>query len=187
MAWIMDTVSMTRGADHARRRHRNARARRIRGGIAPPPWPCSSRYGKFQGAQAVLAGARWRFRLGNAGGCMASLLHEEGARVVAASDSGGGVHHVKGLDTAALQRHKDGGQSLKTFSRNADHEQAAARAAGRHPGAGRTREPDHRDQRSAHQGQGDRGGATDPPRARGRHSVSSRAHGDPGHLANAAA
>jgi glutamate dehydrogenase len=43
---------------------------------------------------------------GNVGGSIASILHEKGKKVVAVSDSKGGVHSEKGLDIPALLRHK---------------------------------------------------------------------------------
>ncbi|HYM80136.1 MAG TPA: Glu/Leu/Phe/Val dehydrogenase [Candidatus Limnocylindria bacterium] len=118
MAWIMDTVSMTRGATTlgvvtgkpiglggSRGRDR-ATARGVQFVLREV---CKQRKLALAGAKVAIQG------FGNAGGFMASLLHEEGAKVVAASDSGGGVHHHQGLDPAALHRHKQGGQSLKTF------------------------------------------------------------------------
>ena len=46
---------------------------------------------------------------------MAELLQGEGAVLVAASDSKGGVHQPKGLSPALLTQHKESGASLKTF------------------------------------------------------------------------
>ena len=43
---------------------------------------------------------------GNAGGILARLLHQDGARVVAVSDSKGGVYQSRGLDPAQLDEHK---------------------------------------------------------------------------------
>jgi glutamate dehydrogenase (NAD(P)+) len=43
---------------------------------------------------------------GNVGSVGATLLHEAGARIVAASDSSGGTLNPRGLDPAALVRHK---------------------------------------------------------------------------------
>ena len=43
---------------------------------------------------------------GNAGGIAASLFHEAGARIVAASDSHGGVRCPDGIDPAVLHAHK---------------------------------------------------------------------------------
>lgn len=47
---------------------------------------------------------------GNAGAIIARLLHDDGWKIVAASDSGGGVHCEKGLDPADLEaaKHKHG-------------------------------------------------------------------------------
>ncbi len=43
---------------------------------------------------------------GNAGAFAASLMHEIGARVIAVSDSRGGVVNTDGLDPSAIERHK---------------------------------------------------------------------------------
>jgi len=43
---------------------------------------------------------------GNAGGILARLLHADGARVVAVSDSKGGVYQSRGLDPAQVDEHK---------------------------------------------------------------------------------
>jgi glutamate dehydrogenase/leucine dehydrogenase len=43
---------------------------------------------------------------GNAGGIAATLFHEAGAKVIAVSDSRGGVHCAKGIDPAAVHAHK---------------------------------------------------------------------------------
>ena len=70
----------------------------------------------MQGRKIELAGAKVAIQgYGNAGSLLATLLHEEGARIVAASDSRGGVHDPKGLDPKALHAHKKRGKSLKTF------------------------------------------------------------------------
>jgi glutamate dehydrogenase (NAD(P)+) len=52
---------------------------------------------------------------GNAGSHVAQLLHEEGALIVAATDSKGGIYDPKGLDPKALEAHKAKGASLVTF------------------------------------------------------------------------
>ena len=44
---------------------------------------------------------------GNVGSVAAALLSDLGAKVVAVTDHGGGVHDPRGLDIAALQRHVD--------------------------------------------------------------------------------
>lgn len=43
---------------------------------------------------------------GNAGSIAAQLFHEAGARIIAVSDSGGGIHLEKGCDVPALIAHK---------------------------------------------------------------------------------
>jgi glutamate dehydrogenase (NAD(P)+) len=43
---------------------------------------------------------------GNAGSIAAQLFHDEGARIVAVSDSRGGIHHKDGLDLGAVLAHK---------------------------------------------------------------------------------
>ena len=53
---------------------------------------------------------------GNVGSNAATLFHEAGAKIVAASDSGGGVHNEKGLDPSALLGHKRTAGSLASFS-----------------------------------------------------------------------
>lgn len=44
---------------------------------------------------------------GNAGQAVAALLHADGYRVVAISDSRGGIHHADGFDVPSLIRHKN--------------------------------------------------------------------------------
>jgi glutamate dehydrogenase/leucine dehydrogenase len=70
---------------------------------------CRDREIKLKGATIAIQG------FGNAGGELATLLRDDGAVIVAASDSGGGVHAPKGLNPDALHKHKKGGKSLKTF------------------------------------------------------------------------
>jgi glutamate dehydrogenase (NAD(P)+) len=52
------------------------------------------------GARVVVQG------FGNAGAIAAQLLHEAGARIIAASDSRGGIFRDRGLDPDAVVRHK---------------------------------------------------------------------------------
>jgi glutamate dehydrogenase (NAD(P)+) len=49
---------------------------------------------------------------GNAGGIAARLFQEAGARIVAVSDSRGGIHQEDGLDVAAVVAHKDQGGTV---------------------------------------------------------------------------
>ncbi len=118
MAWIMDTYSMTKGAT-------------VLGVVTGKPVGLGGSLGReratARGVQFVLrevckerkmklAGARVAIQgFGNAGGNLATLLVEDGAKIVAASDSGGGVHDPKGLDPKKLHAHKKTGASLHTF------------------------------------------------------------------------
>jgi glutamate dehydrogenase (NAD(P)+) len=55
----------------------------------------------LKGARVAVQG------FGNAGAIAARLFHDAGARVVAVSDSHGGVGHENGLDLSAVQAHKE--------------------------------------------------------------------------------
>ncbi len=109
MAWVMDTYSMTVGYSAL-------------GVVTGKPVELGGSLGR---AEATARGALFCIReacqairkplrgatvavqgFGNAGGTLARLLHEEGARVVAASDSRGGVYMSRGLDLAAIVAHK---------------------------------------------------------------------------------
>src|SRR5262249_28558 len=52
---------------------------------------------------------------GNAGSPRAQLLHEEGALIVAVSDSKGGIYEPRGLDPVAIDAHKESGASIPSF------------------------------------------------------------------------
>ena len=118
MAWIMDTYSMTKGSTTlgvvtgkplslggSRGRDR-ATARGVQFVLREA---CKARKMKLDGAKVAIQG------YGNAGGHLATLLRDDGAKIVAATDSKGGVHNPKGLDPVALKMHKDRGESLATF------------------------------------------------------------------------
>jgi glutamate dehydrogenase (NAD(P)+) len=121
MAWIMDTYSMTKGtttlgvvtgkpvALGGSKGRDMATARGVQFVLREA---CRDRKLALDGARVAIQG------YGNAGSFLAQLLHAEGAKIVAASDSKGGVHHPKGLDPAALIEHKesgDGRTSLQSF------------------------------------------------------------------------
>lgn len=118
MAWIMDTYSMTKGTTSlgvvtgkplalgGSKGRDKATARGVQVVLREA---CKARKLSIKGAEVAIQG------FGNAGGHLATLLHEEGARIVAVSDSKGGVHDPKGLDPVKLLAHKAGGKSLKTF------------------------------------------------------------------------
>jgi len=118
MAWIMDTYSMTKGATTlgvvtgkplalgGSKGRERATARGVQFVLREA---CRARKISIKGARVAIQG------YGNAGSHLAALLHEEGARIVAASDSGGGVYDPKDLTPAQLLAHKRAGRSLKTF------------------------------------------------------------------------
>ena len=64
----------------------------------------------IKGARVAVQG------FGNCGLIAASLLAEAGARIVAASDTSGGIWNSRGLDLAALIAHKHRGGSLAAFA-----------------------------------------------------------------------
>jgi glutamate dehydrogenase/leucine dehydrogenase len=118
MAWIMDTYSMTKGTTSlgvvtgkplalgGSRGRDKATARGVQFTLREA---CKARKMTLKGASVAIQG------YGNAGSHLATLLDEEGAKIVAVSDSRGGVHNVKGLDPAELTAHKKKRESLKTF------------------------------------------------------------------------
>jgi len=105
MAWMMDTYSMTRGATtlgvvtgkplsvggSAGRNEATAE------GCFVAIEEAAKRQGlALKGATAAVQG------FGNAGSFVAKFLAEAGAKVVAVSDSAGGIHNAKGLDLEAI-------------------------------------------------------------------------------------
>lgn len=114
MAWIMDTISMHRG-------HTTA------GVVTGKPVSVGGTLGRVEAtgrglhyivqelardSSLPLAGCKIAVQgFGNVGAVAAALLARDGAKIVATSDSSGGVYHGGGLDIAALQRLKrDGGR-----------------------------------------------------------------------------
>jgi glutamate dehydrogenase (NAD(P)+) len=120
MAWIMDTYSMTKGATTlgvvtgkplslgGSKGRDKATARGVQFVLREA---CKARKMSLKGATVAIQG------YGNAGSHLATLLHAEGSKVVAVTDSQGGIHLAKGLDPKELAAHKAKGQSLKTFPR----------------------------------------------------------------------
>ncbi|HEV2359744.1 MAG TPA: Glu/Leu/Phe/Val dehydrogenase [bacterium] len=110
MAWIMDTYSMHRGYS-------------VPAVVTGKPLSIGGSQGRVEatgrgvtivaretarhlgvplpGARVVVQG------FGNVGSIAAALLAEQGCKIVAASDSGGGVYSPKGLDPNDLLRHKE--------------------------------------------------------------------------------
>jgi glutamate dehydrogenase (NAD(P)+) len=109
MAWIMDTISMMRGYP-------------IPGLITGKPIAVEGSLGRneatarglqytlreavketgmtLKGARVVVQG------YGNAGSIAASLLHDDGAKIIAVSDSKGGIYNPRGIDPIGALRYK---------------------------------------------------------------------------------
>ena len=110
MAWIMDTYSMTKGYS-------------CLGVVTGKPIALGGSLGRneatargcffvsqeaakvkgfpLKGATAAIQG------FGNAGAILARLYHEAGVKVIAVSDSKGGIHNPKGLNIPAILKHKE--------------------------------------------------------------------------------
>src|SRR5260370_38904186 len=109
MAWIMDTYSMHEGYS-------------IPAVVTGKPLSLGGGEGRNdatatgvlfvtrQGARRIgmpLRGARVSIQgYGNAGAIAARLFHNEGCKIVAVSDTHGGIYNESGLDPAAVLRHK---------------------------------------------------------------------------------
>ena len=118
MAWIMDTYSMTLGhstpgavtgkplgvAGSVGRKEAAAR-----GALFCIREACHALRKPLRGATVAVQG------FGNVGATAARLLHEEGAKVVAASDSRGGVYSSRGVNPSELLDHKQRNGSVVGF------------------------------------------------------------------------
>ena len=118
MAWIMDTYSMTVGSTQL-------------GVVTGKPLQIGGSQGRSEatarGCQFVireacrekkvlLKGARVAVQgFGNAGSVAARLLSEDGASIIAVSDSSGGIVNTRGLDIKKVQAHKDETGSLRGY------------------------------------------------------------------------
>ncbi len=116
MAWIMDTYSMTKGYS-------------IPAVVTGKPIEIGGSKGRFEATgrgcmiSANLATKQKGMSLdgatvavqgvGNVGSAAAKLLAREGCRVIAVSDSKGGVHNSKGLDMESLLNYKKETGSVK--------------------------------------------------------------------------
>ena len=90
---------------------------------------------------------------GNVGAYFAKFIAEQGATVVAISDSSGGIYNPNGLDVAAAFAHKRGGGSLSELKGGEhDHERRADRARLRRLCAVRARAGRHRRERRPGEG-----------------------------------
>ena len=119
MAWIMDTYSMTKGYS-------------IPAVVTGKPIEIGGSKGRFEATgrgcmiSANLAAKQKRMSLdgatvvvqgvGNVGSAAAKLLVREGCRVIAVSDSKGGVHNSKGLDMESLLNYKKETGSVVDFN-----------------------------------------------------------------------
>jgi glutamate dehydrogenase (NAD(P)+) len=109
MAWIMDTISMQRdyavpGVVTGKPVEIGGSLGRVeatgRGVLYIVIEACRRRAIELRGATVAVQG------FGNVGSVAARLLHEAGARVVAVSDSQGGVYNPDGLDVPTLYAHR---------------------------------------------------------------------------------
>jgi glutamate dehydrogenase (NAD(P)+) len=109
MAWIMDTISMHKGysvpaiitgkpisiGGALGRREATSR-----GLLFTVREACKALGMPLKGARVAVQG------YGNVGGIAAELLHKDGAKVVAVTDSRGGAYDPNGVDPFAITRHK---------------------------------------------------------------------------------
>ena len=109
MAWIMDTISMFSGGSQLS----IVTGKPIALGGSRGRGEATARGCQFTVREACkllginLAGARVAVQgYGNAGSIAAQLLHADGAKVIAVSDTGGGAVNLGGLDPTDVLRHK---------------------------------------------------------------------------------
>jgi glutamate dehydrogenase (NAD(P)+) len=122
MAWIFDTYSMNKG--HSVLGVVTGKPLTVGGSLGR--LEATSRGGLYCLMEALkkldtpLAGQRIAIQgFGNVGSFLAQFLHEEGATVVAISDSGGGIYNPKGIDVPAAMAFKQETGQLHGF-RGAD-------------------------------------------------------------------
>ena len=118
MAWIMDTISMMTGGTQL-------------GIVTGKPISLGGSLGR---AEATARGCQFTIReackllginlqgarvavqgFGNAGSISARLLHEDGAKIIAVSDTKGGIFNPKGIDPVAVLKHKEKTGSVVGF------------------------------------------------------------------------
>jgi len=116
MAWIMDTISMIRGGSElsivtgkpvALGGSKGRGEATARGCLFTIREACKVKKIKLKGARVAVQG------YGNAGAIAARLLHEDGAKVIAVSDTHGGIFNPKGLDPVAALKHKEKAGSVQ--------------------------------------------------------------------------
>ncbi|MFQ5777857.1 MAG: Glu/Leu/Phe/Val dehydrogenase [Terriglobia bacterium] len=110
MAWIMDTYSMTVGYSSmgvvtgkpvALGGSEGRNEATARGCLFVTQEACKIKRMPLKGAKVVIQG------FGNAGAIAARLFHQQGAKIIAVSDSRGGVVNPRGLDPLKAIRHKE--------------------------------------------------------------------------------
>ncbi|MCS7220146.1 MAG: Glu/Leu/Phe/Val dehydrogenase [Anaerolineae bacterium] len=118
MAWLMDTYSM--GVGHATPGVTTGKPLELGGShgrneaTARGTLFCIRRAARKIGLD--LHGARVAIQgYGNAGSIAAQLLHQDGAKIIAVSDSRGGIFNPHGLDPVAVLRHKQESGSVVGF------------------------------------------------------------------------
>ncbi|MGQ0537157.1 MAG: Glu/Leu/Phe/Val family dehydrogenase [Methanobacteriota archaeon] len=119
MAWIMDTYSQIEG-------------RRVTGVVTGKPLDVGGSQGREQAtSRGVMICAREAMKIkkinakkatvaiqgfGNVGGFAATLLHDVlGCKIVAVSDSSGGIYDPSGLDPHAVRKHKETHGSVRGY------------------------------------------------------------------------
>ncbi len=123
MAWMMDTISMTKGystlgvvtgkpiavGGSAGRNEATAR-----GCVVAIEEACKRQDMKLKGARVAVQG------FGNAGSIAARLLWEAGAKVIAVSDSQGGICNPGGLPVDRVLEEKEKRGTVRAYDRKAD-------------------------------------------------------------------
>lgn len=118
MAWIMDTISMFHGHTElgivtgkpvSLGGSKGREEATARGCLFATREACKVMGLPLAGATVVVQG------YGNAGSIAARLLHEDGGKVIAVSDSRSGIFNAKGIDPVAALTHKQETGSLSGF------------------------------------------------------------------------